>query len=58
MFAPELRSLPAARRRSVVAVADTLIQFEAVEHLSEHLALGPRQVADALRASLTALLPH
>jgi AcrR family transcriptional regulator len=58
MFAPELRSLPAARRRSVVAAADTLIQFEAVEHLSRNLGLGPRQVAEVLRTSLTALLPH
>jgi hypothetical protein len=55
MFEPELRKMPAARRRATVAAADALFQFEAVEHLRAHLALTAAQAEDALRHALTAL---
>jgi AcrR family transcriptional regulator len=56
MFARELRALPAAQRRTVVAVGDTLVQFEAVEHIVQRLGLSERQAASALRHALTSLL--
>jgi AcrR family transcriptional regulator len=56
MFAPELRAMPAAERRSVVAAADALLQFESVEHLFAHLALTEAHVRDALRHALTSMI--
>lgn len=56
MFAPELQARPVADRRAVLAAADTLCQFEAVEHLRVHLRLGPVQAAAALTTALRALL--
>jgi AcrR family transcriptional regulator len=58
MFTAELAALPDARRRTVVAALDTMLQFESVEHLSEHLALTRGEVAAVLRETLAALLPH
>lgn len=55
MFEPEWRALPAARRRTVMAAADALLQFEAVEHLCQHLRLSPAQAHETLRHALTAL---
>ena len=56
MFAPELRARPAAGRRAAAAAADTLFQFEAIEHLRSHLGLTERQTAEALHHGLRALL--
>ncbi|MEY2430657.1 MAG: hypothetical protein QOC92_382 [Acidimicrobiaceae bacterium] len=55
MFEPELRAMPAARRRATVAAADALFQFEGVEHLCGHLELSPAHAKDALRHALTSL---
>jgi AcrR family transcriptional regulator len=55
MFAPELHAMRAAERRSVVAAADALLQFESMEHLTAQLGLTQPQVRDALRNALTAL---
>lgn len=56
MFAPELRAMPAPRRRSAVAAADTMFQFEGVEHLCEHLGLSDSRAAEVLRHGLRTLL--
>jgi AcrR family transcriptional regulator len=56
MFAPELAAMTPGRRRSTLAVADTLFQFEAVEHLVVHRRLPWAQVSEALRLGLAALL--
>lgn len=56
MFAPELGVLPPAQRRSTLAAADTMCQFEGLEHLCEHLGLSDAQAGDVLRRSLRALL--
>jgi AcrR family transcriptional regulator len=56
MFAPELAAMPAAQRRAVSAVADTLLQFESAEHLRVRLGLSPAQTAEVLRRTLTTLL--
>jgi AcrR family transcriptional regulator len=55
MFAPELATMPPARRRSAVAAADTLFQFEGVEHLRVRLELTPARTKETLRDALTAL---
>ncbi len=47
-FAPELRALPAPRRRSVAAAVDTLCQFEGLDHYRFHRRLS----ADRTRAML------
>ena len=54
MFEPELAAMPAAERRSALAAADALFQFEGVEHLCVHLGLTPARAKDTLRHTLTA----
>jgi AcrR family transcriptional regulator len=56
MFAPELDALPPAERHRALWAADALCQFEAVEHLGQHLRLDHGQVADVLREGLRCLL--
>jgi AcrR family transcriptional regulator len=56
MFAPELAAMTASRRRAAIAAVDTLLQFEAAEHLRVVLGLSNAQAVDVLRQSLTALL--
>ncbi|HEX2577424.1 MAG TPA: TetR/AcrR family transcriptional regulator [Aquihabitans sp.] len=56
MFAPELRALPAGRRRAALAAADALFTFHGLDHLALHSGLGSRQLEDALRQALHALL--
>ncbi len=56
MFASELVVMTAARRRAVTAVADTLFQFEALEHLFIDLELSEGQATEALRHTLRSLL--
>jgi AcrR family transcriptional regulator len=56
MFAPELAAMTAPERRATIAAADTLLQFESVEHLRVRLGSSPAQTADTLRRTLTALL--
>jgi AcrR family transcriptional regulator len=51
MFEPELSAIPAAR-----GGADSLFQFEAVEHLCVHLELTPARARESLEHALTALL--
>jgi AcrR family transcriptional regulator len=56
MFAPELTTMTASRRRAAAASVDTLLQFESAEHLRVRLGLSRAQAVAALRQSLTALL--
>lgn len=57
-FATELRRLPAARRRNIADVIDTLFQLEALDHLRVELGNSERRVSAALRDSLAALLTY
>ena len=58
-FAPELRVLPARRRRSVAAAVDTLCQFEGLDHYRLHRGLTSTQTRRALVDALRLLLdPH
>lgn len=56
MFDPELRALPLAKRRTTLAIVDTMLQFESVEHLHVRLGLSDRKTAEALRHTLRTLL--
>ncbi len=56
MFEPELKVLDPARRRTAMAAADTMFQFESLDHLTVRSGLTKRQVGEVLRRTLTALL--
>ncbi|MCU1498605.1 MAG: putative TetR family transcriptional regulator [Acidimicrobiales bacterium] len=56
MFAPELTALPPPDRRAATAAADTLMQFESLEHLHVRGGLSPSETAAVLRSGLRSLL--
>ncbi|MEZ5145180.1 MAG: TetR/AcrR family transcriptional regulator [Acidimicrobiales bacterium] len=59
-FAPELRALPARRRRAVAVAADTLCQFEGLDHYRVHRGLTVAETRRCLVDALHLLLdpPH
>jgi AcrR family transcriptional regulator len=56
-FAPELRPLPAAERRSVSAAVDALCQLETLDHFMVHLGLSRPQTHRLLVDALGHLVP-
>jgi AcrR family transcriptional regulator len=55
-FAPELRALPARRRRAVTAAVDALCQFEGLDHYRVHLGCTTADTDALLVEALTRLL--
>jgi AcrR family transcriptional regulator len=55
-FAPELRSIAARERRAVTAAADTLCQFESLDHYRVHRGFSSRETRSCLVEALRRLL--